>query len=294
VRNAANQIGFVTNASIEAGVTIYITNLSWDSTYGQFSDQSQVANITTGTLPTGPITEVEEVISYVVSNSGLAANTGIVIGRTEGSTITDNLQGGTVTNVALFANTSPSGTALTTSASELGSPVTLAAALNFINSQYANGGHLFAYTVPAGTVPSAANHYFPSGSAFTTGLIFGSDAFTAGSPANFYDSALPPGLTLGTNAVDLSGLYANMATVMPTPWATAVNGSGTSGNNIDALVSSSGCPAASAGFTNTNWIGTILGHTHLCLYPQGDANSGVTVCGSGFGFTTPTVTPVPY
>jgi hypothetical protein len=295
-RNASNQIGFVANTAIAAGVTIYFTNLAWDSTHGQFSDQSQAANVVAGPLPSGPITEVEEVIRYVVGNSGLAANSAVIIGRSEPSTIADNLQGGMVINVALFANSSPSGIALTTSASELGSPVTNASALNFLNGQYANGCHLFAYTVPAGTVPSASNQYFPSGSVFTAGLVFGPDAFTAGSPANYYDSALPPGLTTGTSAVDLSGLYANMATVIPTPWATAVNGSGTSGNNISAMVGVN-CPTGAAAInTNTNWVGTILGHTHLTLYSQGDANSGVTFCGAGtgFGFTTPTVTPIPY
>jgi len=295
-RNASNQTGFVANSAIAAGVTIYFTNLAWDSANNQFSDQSQAANVTGGALPSGPITEVEEVIRYVVGPGGLPANSAVIIGRSEPSTIADNLLGGTVSNVALFANTSPSGIALTTSASELGSPVTAASALNFLNGQYANGCHIFAYTVPVGTSPSAGNAYLPAGSVFTAGLIFGPDSFTAGSPANYYDSALPSGLTVGVNAVDLSGLYMNMATVMPTPWATAVNGNGNSGNNISAMVGVN-CPTgASAINTNTNWVGTILGHTHLTLYPQGDGNSGVTFCaaGTGFGFTTPTVTPIPY
>jgi hypothetical protein len=295
-RNGDDQIAFVPLVALTQGTTIYFTNLAWDSTHTQFSDQSVVNTSATfnngyagsGPPPAGAVTENEEVISYVVPGGGLGVGTPVVIGT--GSAL---VQSGTVANVAVFANTSPSGIALTTSTSN--TKAVAAASVTYLDSGKSNAGHMFAYTVPSGTVPSAANNYLPTGSVFTTGLIFGPDAFTAGVPAYYFDSALPSGLTLGTNAIDLSALYENIYTVYPTLYNSAV---ASSGNNISCFVNGTVCPTTAAGIntgTGGPWVGTIEGASKLIFSAT---TTGVTVCSSGTGYAfvpaTNMGTPVPY
>jgi hypothetical protein len=193
--NGDSQISFVATNNISSGTTIYFTNYSYDATLNALVDESTTSATAssnwTGT-PSGNIvwesatyatTITEGTISYVTGPAGLSAYSQVVIGNTGDEA--NILQGGTVNNVAGASGDT------------------------WLVENHNGGGHkVLCWTGPGITVGAS----LPGGVTWLAAIIFGPDSWTSAGPIGqlcFWDSYLPPGLTSGANAIDLSGLWAN-------------------------------------------------------------------------------------
>lgn len=274
-RNGAGQFGFVPTVNLPSGTTIYFTDLSWDTTLnsgsGGFSDQS--VSIASKQV------EVETLISVNLT-AQINAGVSVFVGNTTDASNTANLS---ITNIAYFNNStsSPNGSNLTGGAQ--------AVTQTYLKqSGQGNGDKIIAFTCPyTGSAPSSSNNYLPTGTVFTTAMIYGPDGWSSSAISHYYDSGLPTGLTSGTNAVDLHQLWQDALTNFSTPMATAVAG----GANENAMLNGTTCPAYSSANTASNWIGCILGAGSFSLANAVTAaNQGNVPCSSGYGFApTPTV-----
>lgn len=281
VRNGAGQFGFISpSATLPTGTVIYFTDLSWDSTLnsgaGGWSDQS--VSISSKNV------EVETMISCTLT-SPLSPNTPIFIGNPSDVT---NGSGYTLANVVFFNNAtaSPNGSNLT-------GGITTGAAVTQIfmkQSGQGNGDKLFAFTCPAASVPSLSNSYLPTGTVFTTAMIYAPTTWTSSAITSYNTSGLPSGLTNGTTALDLHQLWQDALTNFSTPMATAVAG----GGNENAFLNGATCPSGSPA-TNSNWVGAVVGAGSFSLSNAiTAANQGNVPCTGGYGFAaTPTVV-MPY
>jgi hypothetical protein len=231
--NGNSQFSFVPTTNIAAGVSIFFTNYTYDPTssgsIAPFVDESTsqtsssvypgIGSVNWEGVAVGGngVTITESIITYVVSSSGLAAFSPIIISNT--SNTTDVLQGGSVVEVAPAA----------------GGPAT------FLTMNHNGAGQkILAYAVN-GPVTT-----------FVAGIIFGPDPWLTSGPVAqgaFWDSVLPSNLTVGTNAIDLSTLWNTSSQDSP---LSKYNVNGNNDQNQNAVLNS--CQSTLAGIVDsTNW-----------------------------------------
>jgi hypothetical protein len=246
VRNGNSQFAFVntTANTFPSGTVIYFTNYSYDASVQQLISTNQ-------TVTAGAVTE--GTVAYTVGAGGLAPYTPVIIGKITGAS--DLLQGGSVVLANGGTGTSPW----------------------LIFNGNGSGDKIIAYTASSAIAAGGS----VSGATFVNAVLFGPDTWfsNSSSPVNCYDSALPSGLTSGTNALDLSAIWnSNIAIYGPTP---------VKGGNQNTVLSS--CQNSLAGIeTVSNWTANVAPKTAFSL-SLGYATASINLTPGG----TPTGTATP-
>jgi hypothetical protein len=166
VQNGSSEFAFAPTVNLSAGQVIYFTTDSYDGSI------SGLKNFT-GADPNASGNGVTEgTLSYTVGTGGLDAYTQVVISKTNNDP--NSLQGGSLTALA--------------GASTSNGPY-------LILNHNGEGHKIIAYSLSAGVTQ------------YLAALIFGPDTWqTSGPVANWWDSYMPPGLSI-SNITDLSGLW---------------------------------------------------------------------------------------
>ncbi len=211
ITNGNGEQAFVSPVSLVGPVTIYLTNMAWDGSgnsgtglTASTGDTGNFVNTYTGTYSASTSYTGESILQYIVpSGTSLPPWTTVILSG--GKTTTGpQLLGGAVTGIS---GTAGSGvTFIKDSGNQVGD--------KFIAFQAA-GVNLTTGTNPVSAVTGPVT--------FLGAAIWGGDSWTSsGTPADYFDTWLPPGLTTAT-ATDLSMLFKSYA---------AIDGVGTNQNAI--------------------------------------------------------------
>ncbi len=224
VQNGSSEFSFVSTKALNPGQTIYFTNQGYDDNLGGLAaPASFTLSGSTASDPNNSVTVTdnnfggesvvisdvynagdndtvitEGIIAYTVGSGGLPAYTEVVLSKE--SNDLPQQQGGTAVTVSGTDN-SGHGNVLD------GSTTVTANWAGLVLNHNGVGHKVLAFTVSGGVTQYVAGLILGPDTWQTSGSI-GSQAVSGVTYPFFWDSCLPPGLTNGTNAIDLSGLWA--------------------------------------------------------------------------------------